>query len=130
MFLAWLILFITAVVWQVRVYIVYYIWNISDGSVQEPPSDLFEKVGKQIHQGIAMNVLNPVSLWCVKFAFLVMFQKLGNNVKGQRTLWWVVFAVTVATLIITIGALPWACAVGNVIELSGDDLVHVGRHQC
>lgn len=120
-FLAWLILFITAIVWQVRVYIIYYVWNISDG-LHAPPPDLFEKVEMQVHQGLAITILNFVSLWCIKFAFLLLFKKMNRNVNGQQILWWSVFFFTVATLIVSIGIQAYDCVFGDIVKISGQSI--------
>ena len=118
--LAWLLLFITAIIWQKRVYIIYYVWNISDGAIFPPPADIFEKVDLEVHQGLAVTILNFVSLWCIKFAFLLLFKKLGRNVKGQDILWWSVLLFTVATLAISIGVQAYGCVFGNIKEISGE----------
>ncbi len=53
--------------------------------------------------------LNLVGLWCIKFAFLAFFRRLGRNVKGQKILWQVVFAFTVAGLAISVGVCYYPC---------------------
>ena len=60
--LARVILLITAVRWQKRVYIIYYVIDISDGVIYPPPADLWELKDKQVHQGLAVIILNLISL--------------------------------------------------------------------
>ncbi|ERF71135.1 hypothetical protein EPUS_08930 [Endocarpon pusillum Z07020] len=112
--LAWILLFITAVIWQTRVYIIYYVWDISVGAISPPPADLWEKIDKQVHQGIAVTILTLVSLWCVKFALLALFKKMGRKVRRQRVLWWIVFLFTVATLAVSIGVQAYGCVFGDI----------------
>ena len=116
---AWVILLITAVIWQKRVYIIYYVNDISNGVIDPPPTDLWELVGKQVHQGLAVTILNLVSLWSVKFAFLVLFKKMGRNVRGQKPLWWFVFLFTFATLAVSIGVQAYGCVFGDIEKISG-----------
>lgn len=99
--------------------IIYYVWNISDGAIYPPPADLFEKLEKEIHQGLAVTILNFVSLWCIKFAFLVLFKKLGRNVAKQKILWWTVLVFTIATLVISIGVQAYQCVFGDVRVIAG-----------
>ena len=118
--LAWICLFITAVIWQTRVWIVYYVWNVSDGKVYPPPANFFELVDKQVHQGLAVTFMNIVSLWSVKFAFLVLFRRMSRNVRGFDLLWWAVFLFTVATLAVCVGVQAYDCTFGEIMKISSE----------
>ena len=112
-------------IWQTRVYIVYYVWNIADGAVYPPPANVWEMVDEQVHQGLAVTILNLVTLWCVKFALLALFRKMGHNVRGQGLLWWSVLLFTVATLAISIGVQAYGCVFGDIEVISGKVTSHL-----
>lgn len=117
--LAWLILSIIAITVQARIHITYSFWDISDKVAQANRAENFKNFKKQVNQGLAMNVLNQLSLWCIKFAFLLLFKRMSKNVKGQRNLWWFVFVITVATLIVSIGTPPYSCGIGDIKKITG-----------
>lgn len=75
-------------------------------------------IDKELHQGLANTISNFVSLWCIKFAFLLFLKKLGRNVEDQKVLWWAVFLFTIVTLAISIGVQAYGCFFGNVVEKS------------
>ena len=45
----------------------------------------------------------------MKFAFLGFFRRLGYNVQGQKTLWWVITTLTVIAMAISIGVIYYPC---------------------
>ena len=53
--------------------------------------------------------LGLLGLWCIKFAFLTFFRRLGNNVRGQKIVWRTVFGFTVGGLAISIGVIYYRC---------------------
>lgn len=125
-FLSWCAVFITTVFWQERIYEIDYMWETSDESSQEEPTDLvlFRFIKKIMFQGISNAILSFFSLWCIKFAFLLFFRKLGQKVKGQRNLWWFVFVSTFATLVISVAIMHYGCFSGN------NDLRSLGQIIC
>ena len=71
------------------------------------------------------------SLWAVKISFLLFFKRLGQNVIGQKVLWWCVFAFTLASYFICIGDIPFSCLVAPwediFVHCSTDDAVRFQR---
>lgn len=55
---------------------------------------------------VATSVLFLTGLWAVKLSFLIFFRRLGQNVSGQKYLWWSITGFTVISGI-TCLVIPW-----------------------
>ena len=107
--LAYILLSAGVMMWQVNVQTLYNIFGVITGAVHPPPADFFLQFGTFIHTAFASLWLIILGLWAVKFSFLLFFKQLGQNVKGQKVLWWCVFMATCVGLIITIGLMNYEC---------------------
>ena len=108
--LAWLILCTCTMLWHIRrtLELLYESYHIGYGGVL-PSKHYLEHLTDWLRILFAGLFLNLVGLWCIKFAFLAFFRRLGRNVKGQKILWQVVFAFTVAGLAISVGVCYYPC---------------------
>ncbi|KAJ4988665.1 hypothetical protein SVAN01_05798 [Stagonosporopsis vannaccii] len=58
----------------------------------------------------AIPMLFYAGLWCVKFAFLIFFRRLGlRNVTSLRRWWWTVLTVTTVSFLVCYTTLPYRC---------------------
>ena len=108
--LAWLILFACIILWlvQKKLALVYSSYHIGYGG-QTPSKYYLEHLTNWLRILFAQLFLNMIGLWCIKFSFLALFRRLGQNVQGQKILWWVVFTLTTIGLAISIGVGYFPC---------------------
>lgn len=80
----------------------------SSGRVEPTPKAL---AGERslLNAEFGVEVLFSLTLWSVKFSFLVFFRRLGSNIRGQNVWWWCVMGFTIAALVTIIGTLNYQC---------------------
>ncbi|KAF4634715.1 hypothetical protein G7Y89_g3385 [Cudoniella acicularis] len=108
--LAWLILLTCTILWHVRktLDLVYLSFLVGYGAVAPPPYYI-EHLVNWLRILFAELLLNMLGIWSIKFSFLVFFRKLSENIRAERILWWIVTALTVAALAISIGVTYYPC---------------------
>ena len=107
-----------SVTWE-KNYRTLYIGNDVEIGKIAPPPDLLSNTATYIHAEIAINLLNTCGLWAIKLSFMVFFRRLGQGVKKQRILWWIVMAALFAGFAITIGVYNWPCLVKPAAVIFG-----------
>ncbi|KAL8639241.1 MAG: hypothetical protein Q9228_003704 [Teloschistes exilis] len=113
--LAWILLITNAGIWQNTVDDLYLIYGVTIGAVQ-PPADLLDILTEYSQRTVAISVLNVFSLWSIKTSFLLFFHQLGNNVKGQRIIWWTAAVACFIGFAISIGVQNYKCVMGSAAE--------------
>ena len=108
--LSWLIVLTTAILWHVQqtLSLVYVSYGVAYGGVTPPPYYL-SHFTSWLHILFAQTFLNFCALWCIKLSFLAFFRKLGHHVRGQKALWYVVLAVTIAGWAVSVGVIYYPC---------------------
>ena len=101
--------FINTVLWQLYAKYLYENLAVSSGQLLPPPPNFDNDTITYLKATVVVIVFFYTGLWTIKFSFLVLFRRLGHNVKGQRIHWWVVTAITVASWIATFGTLQYSC---------------------
>ena len=96
-----------ATLWQVTSNDLYLGIAVSDG--QQPlPHDL-SKIYVYLHSQFASVFIYVMSLWLVKFSFLWFFRGLGNKIKRQQLVWWLVLGFTAVSFVIELAILDYKC---------------------
>ena len=118
-FAAWFMYLGSAIIWQLFKGYLYEDELVSAGlqvpNLQTIPQDTVI----YLRASLAVIILFYTSLWFIKFSFLVFFRRLGDKVKGQKILWWVVFGLTLVTWIITTFGTPhYSCLVNDFAYLA------------
>ncbi|KAI9787411.1 MAG: hypothetical protein M1835_002766 [Candelina submexicana] len=113
---AWLLALLTAIDWQMIAGYMYQTISITSGQLWPPPATFVNDIERYFKGSLVIWVFFLTSLWAVKFAFLLFFRRLGKNVTGQKVLWWLVFAFTLATYLVSVGTLPYSCLTGRISE--------------
>lgn len=113
---AWLMLLANAIIWQRAKTGLYLLLNVQSGRVP-PPANFNEEVGEYLHLSLVVLILFYSSLWCIKLSFLVFFKRLGRNVRRQKTIWWSVLAVVVASYFSVIGTVQYHCLIPSFEEI-------------
>ncbi|KAI0513193.1 hypothetical protein F5B22DRAFT_648004 [Xylaria bambusicola] len=111
--LAWLLLLVSAVLWQIKSSVLYWMYDIQSGKVA-PTLEFPIEYSAFLRLVVAWNTFFYSSLWAVKFSFLFFFRRLGSNVSVGRIWWWVVTTVTLAGLIASIADIDYKCTVNNL----------------
>lgn len=106
--LAWLLLLISAVLWQTQVDALYTQFQLVSQSVLPTP-EIYRKQKVYFRSLAAMIVAFYTCLFAVKLSFLFFFRRLGARVQGQRTWWWIVLVFNTAAWITLIGSMGWRC---------------------
>ena len=122
-FAAWVMLLANVIIFHVVVGAMYLTLGIQSRVIYPPPPDFMSQVDLVLRTGFAVNFLNTCSLYAIKLSFMVIFLKLGHNVKGQKLLWRCVLAMVVAGLTISLAFYDWSCMVKPVdYEIGGFSL--------
>ncbi|KAI1287577.1 hypothetical protein F5Y03DRAFT_405492 [Xylaria venustula] len=110
---AWLMLLTSSILWQIKSYILYWMYETQSGKV--PPTVDFEiAYSGFLPLVVAWNTLFYSCLWAVKFSFLFFFRRLSTNVTVGHVWWWVVFIVTSAGLVACIADIDYGCTVKSL----------------
>ena len=106
--LAWLMILASSIIWQTQQSHMYTQFRLAAGRV-EPTPEVLAGERSFLYAEFAIEVLFSLTLWAVKFSFLVFFRRLGSSVRGQIVWWWCVMVFTVAALVTIIGTLDYQC---------------------
>ena len=109
--LAWLFMLAVVITWQTQLPALYAQYAMAAGTMIPTP-DFLEHEQTLLHSEVATVMFAYLSLWTVKFSFLMFFRRLSVGVQGQKAWWWIVFAFTVLTLASAIGCMGWGCTLG------------------
>jgi putative Mn2+ efflux pump MntP len=88
--------------------LVYISFEVGYGA-KAPPPYYIEHLTNWLRILFAELLLNMLGLWSIKFSFLALFRKLSKDVRRERILWWVITALTVISLAISIGVSYFPC---------------------
>ena len=114
---AWLLALGTAVDWQIVSWKMYQFVSITSGQLWPPPPTFIPDTESYYDGSLAVLIFYYSSLWSIKIAFLLFFRRLGQNVKGQKVLWWLICGFTVSTYLICIGDIQYSCLVSPLLKL-------------
>lgn len=118
-FVAWLLLLAIAILGQFMKGPTYLVVAIGTGEVLPPP-DFLQQLQLYPRGQVVFFWLYFTGLWAIKLSFLLFFRRLGNRVRSQKIIWWIVLALTVAFFVTVVGILDYACLLGSIeYELGG-----------
>ena len=105
---AWLMMLASSIIWQTQQNHMYAQFELADGVVEATPKAL---AGERsfLNAEFAIEFLFLLTLWSVKFSFLVFFRRLDSKVKSQNVWWWCVMGFTCVTLVTVIGTFDYQC---------------------
>ncbi len=102
-----------AIMWQIYAHNMFHIMAVSAGL--ELPDEGFVSIAESYSRStIAFLVLFYSALWSIKMSFLLFFRRLGQNVRGQKVVWWPVFGFTIVTYLTCIGTIDYPCFVNSI----------------
>ena len=114
---AWLLTLGTAIVWQIIARNTYQFVAITSGQLWPPPPSFVADTEGFFHGELAALMFYYSGLWAIKISFLIFFRRLGQNVSGQKVIWWSIFAFTAATYLVCIGTTDYSCIVAPLPEI-------------
>ena len=116
MIFSWILLLITAVIWQLNVWRLYEEFAILTG--EEPFSLQFVDNYAGFAPLVAVwNILFYTSLWSIKISFLLFFRQLGSRAKGFQTWWWIVFVIVICCWVPCLADNNWKCTTYPILEI-------------
>ena len=105
---AWLLLLITAILWQTQIEALYIQFELLAQTVLPTP-EIEHKQVVYFRSLAALIVMFYTCLFAIKLSFLFFFRRLGAKVQGQGTWWWIVLVFNTATWITLIASMGWRC---------------------
>ena len=115
---AWLLLLVNTILWQTGKDALYQNIAVSTGKALPPPT-FPRDTEVYLRKTVAIIVFFYSGLWSVKFAFLLFFRRLGQNVKNQKVIWWVVLVVTASTYFACLGTIEYHCLADSFEYIAG-----------
>lgn len=109
--LAWILVLVTAALWQWMVYDMYYILNISAG-LAAPDANFFPRLIVFARIQAVDEFCFYTTLFAVKLSFLFFFRRLGQRVQGQQYIWWPVLFFSVVSYVVSVGDIQFICELG------------------
>ena len=115
---AWLMMIAYAAIWQWCGDQLYLSVAVASGKLLMPPPDFLDQLETFLHGLFVAYYMFYTCLWSIKMSFLLFFLKLGHNVRRQKTLWWSVFAFTIASYAVCLGLVDYSCLLGSKMHLA------------
>lgn len=116
--LAATLVLITASLWQWAARDIYYFLNLAAGLVP-----LEADFSIRLHRGLMASLIVELffytSLFLVKLSFLFFFRRLGTHVRGQKYIWWPIFAFSSVSYLISIGNVEYHCLINTTAYIEG-----------
>ncbi|KAL9002118.1 MAG: hypothetical protein Q9188_004939 [Gyalolechia gomerana] len=110
---AWLALLINVVLWQTGADSLYEYIAVTSRQLWPPPLGFEHRFEVFLRKDAATLILFYTGLWSIKLSFLLFFKRLGQNVRHQGKIWWVVLGITVAAYIVGVSTIPYRCMVSS-----------------
>ena len=101
-----------AIIWNFAKKGLYTLLNVNAGLEPFPP-DFAQQVVQYLQLTSGVQVMFFTSLWFIKFSFLVFFRRLGQNVRWQNQIWWIVTGFVAAGYPVAIGTVQWKCLLSS-----------------
>ncbi|KAI4269593.1 MAG: hypothetical protein LQ337_007189, partial [Flavoplaca oasis] len=106
---SWIALLLNAILWHIGQDALYENIAVSSGQLYPPPPDFSRRTEKYLRRSVAVIIFFFTGLWSIKLAFLLFFKRLGQNVRHQDKVWWVVLSITIATYVACVGTIDYRC---------------------
>ena len=106
---AWLFYVALGIIFQTQISSMWITINGASDRQEQLSPNYTERVNVFLHLQIAAWILSFTALWLIKFSFLLFFRKLGNHVRRQRILWWLVIGFTLASYVVCISLGAFKC---------------------
>lgn len=127
-FIAWSMLTSNALIWQLNKDALYDNIAVSSGQLFPPKS--FARDSERYLRGSTVIIAFFYSgLWSVKLSFLIFFKRLGQKVRGQKILWWIVLGITIASYFAVLGTIQYRCLDSSFEYISSKSKDLISRHK-
>lgn len=116
---AWLIFLISSILWQTVMDDMFTYFALAARRLPEPTPVTGEMMERFLRMSIPCTLMFHTVLWLIKLSFLAFFRRLGQQVRGQRLLWWCVLGVVLASWVACIGTIGYRCRLVKYTEIVG-----------
>lgn len=113
--LAAVLVLVTATLWQWAARDLYYILRLAAGLVPLE-ADYATRLYRGLKVSLTVELFFYTALFLIKLSFLLFFRRLGSHVRGQKYIWWPVFALAVTSYLVSVGDVEYHCLVGRTVE--------------
>ena len=120
---ACVVLLINSIIWEVGVDAMYENVELAAGQLHIIPPNFPHRTEQYLRRSVVVIVFFYTGLWSIKLSFLLFFRRLGQNVRNQAIIWWVVLAITIASYFACVGTIEYHCLVSSFNYISGKSSV-------
>ncbi|KAK4214369.1 hypothetical protein QBC37DRAFT_387250 [Rhypophila decipiens] len=113
--LAWFILLTFDIIWQFKVDVLYWQYDVVAGTTQVS-LEFFAAFQDFMPQIITWSAMFYCCLWSIKFSFLLFFRRLGTDIIAPKY-WWFVTVCTACGLIACIGDIDYTCTLKDIMYI-------------
>ena len=124
---ACLLLMTNTLIWQMSKDDLYEIIAVESGQLYPPPADLASNATSYLKRSVAVIAFFYSGLWAIKLSFMLFFRRLGQNVTGQKVLWWTILVIVVASWLACLGTIHYRCLTGSFEYIESNDVSSILR---
>ena len=125
--LACLFLMTNTLIWQFGKDDLYETIAVASGQLYPPPADLANHATSYLRKSVAVIAFFYSGLWAIKLSFMLFFRRLGQNVTGQKYLWWTILVIVVASWLASLGTIHYRCLTGSFEYIESNDVSSIIR---
>lgn len=114
---AYILVFVTAALWQWGANDMYYILNANSGLVQVGP-DFVERMYRFLLVSFIVEIFFYTILVLFKLSLLFFFRRLGNNTKKFKYFWWPTLVFSIGTYLVAVGDIDYQCLFGTLEKIT------------
>lgn len=111
---AFVLVLITAAVWQWGAPEMYYVLNVQAGVEPYVEEQFLPRMRRWLLASLVAELFFYTSLISIKLAFLFFFRRLGASIQYFHWVWWPVLVVSIGNYLGSIGNVDYKCLVGSV----------------
>lgn len=106
-----------AILWQGRAHDLYIVFDVGSGAAK-PEADYLHHLRRYVTGRIVYAFLYPLSLWSIKFSFLLFFRRLGRKARCYTFLWWGVLGCNIICLGVWYAVPVWRYTISSIQYIS------------
>ncbi|CAI6332904.1 unnamed protein product [Periconia digitata] len=96
---------------------IYDILRVQNGEVAPTP-DFLNSIPRGLRANFLSLFLDIVGLWAIKFNFMLLFYRLGNQIQSYLIIWRTALVLVISCGVASIGLIPYNCLLGSVQQLT------------
>lgn len=125
--IAYILLLVTAGLWQWAAKDMYYVLNANAGLVQIGPD-----FTKRMHRFLVVSFIVEIFFYTIlimfKLSLLFFFKRLGSNADRFNYFWWPTLVFSICTYLVAIGDVDYNCIFGSLERIEVSCNSHAGTY--